>query len=96
VLENMHLEYQRLLAAHPDLPARLQALPGRVFSGKAHIQPNTQAVFFCFAHSQAKTTPSPTPRWTPTRGRWLLAAPNGCCSTCKPAKCWKMPLPLTP
>jgi hypothetical protein len=36
VLETMHLEYQRLLAAHPDLPARLEALPGRVFSGKAH------------------------------------------------------------
>jgi hypothetical protein len=25
VLETMHLEYQRLLAAHPDLPARLEA-----------------------------------------------------------------------
>lgn len=44
----MHLEYQRLLAVHPDLPARLQALPGRVFSGKAHPKPDTQAVFFCF------------------------------------------------
>ena len=48
-LETMHLEYQRLLAVHPDLPARLEALPGRVFSGKAHLQPGTQAVFFCFA-----------------------------------------------
>ena len=48
-LETMHLEYQRLLAVHPDLPARLEALPGRVFSGKAHLQPGTQAVFFCYA-----------------------------------------------
>lgn len=48
LLETMHLEYQRLLAVHPDLPARLQALPGRVFSGKAHPKPDTQAVFFCF------------------------------------------------
>lgn len=47
-LEVMHLEYQRLLAAHPDLPQRLEALPGRVFSGKAHPQPDTQAVFFCY------------------------------------------------
>jgi len=31
-LETMHLEYQRLLSTHPDLPARLQALPGRVCS----------------------------------------------------------------
>ncbi len=44
----MRLEYERLLAAHPDLPARLAALPGRVFIGKEHINPNTQAVFFCF------------------------------------------------
>lgn len=48
-LENMHLEYQRLLAAHPDLPQRVEALPGRVFSGKAHPQEGTQAVFFCYA-----------------------------------------------
>lgn len=48
-LETMHLEYQRLLAAHPDLPERLQALPGRVFSGKVHLQLGTHAVFFCFA-----------------------------------------------
>ena len=47
-LETMHLEYQRLLAAHADLPARLQALPGRVFSGKVHPQPGTKAVFFCY------------------------------------------------
>jgi hypothetical protein len=48
-LELMHLEYQRLLAAHADLPARLAALPGRVFSGKAHPSPGTRAVFFCYS-----------------------------------------------
>jgi SNF2 family DNA or RNA helicase len=77
-LETMHLEYQRLLAAHPDLPERLQALPGRVFSGKVHLQPGTQAVFFCFALPGKDNTVSnqviESDMWTLTAGRteWLL------------------------
>ena len=47
--EEMHLEFQRLLQEHPDLEARLKALPGRVFSGKQHPSPGTKSVFFCFA-----------------------------------------------
>lgn len=81
-LETMHLEYQRLLATHPDLLARLDALPGRVFSGKAlagqTVKPGTHAVFFCFG------LPGKDPRvtepaieadaWTLAAGRtaWLL------------------------
>ena len=78
VLENMHLEYQRLLAAHPDLPARLEALPGRVFSGKAHIKPDTQAVFFCFGIPGKDNTITDAAldadAWTLAAGRteWLL------------------------
>jgi hypothetical protein len=49
LLEQMHLEFQQLLKDHPDLATRLAALPGRVFSGKAHPKPGTRAVFFCFA-----------------------------------------------
>ncbi len=45
----MHLEYQKLLKEHPDLAGRLNALPGRVFSGKAHPSPAARAVFFCYA-----------------------------------------------
>ena len=77
-LETMHLEYQRLLAVHPDLPARLEALPGRVFSGKAHLQPGTQAVFFCFSlpGKDATVTDFETDAdaWTVAAGRteWLL------------------------
>jgi len=77
-LETMHLEYQRLLAAHPDLPERLQALPGRVFSGKAHINPGTQAVFFCYAlPGKDNTVLEPemeSDAWTVTAGRtaWLV------------------------
>lgn len=77
-LETMHLEYQRLLAAHPDLPARLEALPGRVFSGKTHIQPGTQAVFFCFGlpgkDSSVTDAVLEGDAWTLSAGRteWLL------------------------
>lgn len=77
-LETMHLEYQRLLAVHPDLPARLEALPGRVFSGKAHLQPGTQSVFFCFGlpgkDRAVLETETDADAWTIAAGRteWLL------------------------
>ena len=77
-LETMHLEYQRLLAVHPDLPARLEALPGRVFSGKTHLQPGTQAVFFCFGLPGKDNTVTDAAvdadAWTLSAGRteWLL------------------------
>jgi SNF2 family DNA or RNA helicase len=48
-VEKMHLEYQKLLQDYPDLKARIDALPGRVFSGKAHPRPGARAVFFCYA-----------------------------------------------
>jgi superfamily II DNA or RNA helicase len=77
-LENMHLEYQRLMSAHPDLQARLDLLPGRVFSGKQHLHSDTQAVFFCFAlPGKENTSASPdleASAWTIEAGRttWLL------------------------
>jgi superfamily II DNA or RNA helicase len=48
-LEEMHLEYQRLLQQYPGLPERLAALPGRLFSGKAHPASSTTSVFFCYS-----------------------------------------------
>ncbi len=48
-VEEMRLEYQKLLQDHPDLLDRLNALPGRVFSGKVHPSPDARAVFFCYA-----------------------------------------------
>ena len=48
-LEEMHLEYQRLLQQYPGLPERLAALPGRLFSGKAHPASGTTSVFFCYS-----------------------------------------------
>lgn len=77
-LETMHLEYQRLLVSHPDLPERLQNLPGRVFSGKAHVQQGSRAVFFCYGlpgKDHAVTAPLvESDGWTVAAGRteWLL------------------------
>ena len=48
-LEEMHLEYQKLLQDDVTLLARINALPGRVFSGKTHPSPGAKAVFFCYA-----------------------------------------------
>lgn len=47
--EGMHLEYRKLMQDYPDLAARLEALPGRVFSGKKHPSAGARAVFFCYA-----------------------------------------------
>jgi hypothetical protein len=54
-LEEMNLEYQKLLQDHPGLDKALDALPGRLFSGKEHPKPGTKSVFFCYA------MPSPPP-----------------------------------
>jgi superfamily II DNA or RNA helicase len=48
-VEDMHLEYQKLLQDYPDLKVRLDRLPGRVFSGKEHPLSQGKGVFFCYA-----------------------------------------------
>ncbi len=48
-VEKMKLEYEKLLHDHPGLEDKLDSLPGRVFSGKAHPKAGTRAVFFCYA-----------------------------------------------
>ena len=47
--EEMHLEFQQLLIDDHDLAAKLDALPGRVFSGKQRPEDASDAVFFCYA-----------------------------------------------
>jgi hypothetical protein len=54
-LEQMNLEYQELVKRNPELPKMLEALPGKLFSGKEHISKGSRAVFFCYA------MPSPPP-----------------------------------
>lgn len=75
--EKMRLELQELLKADPTLAARLDVLPGRVFSGKRHLTPGTRAVFLCYRvprpdHSvRVKDGDLP---WTEEAGetRWFL------------------------
>jgi superfamily II DNA/RNA helicase len=46
--EEMHLRYQQLLKEHPGLADQIEAMPLRVFSGKANIEAGAQGVFFCY------------------------------------------------
>ena len=45
----MHLEYQALLQADPDLEARLARFPGAIFSGRKRSAKGVHGVFFCYA-----------------------------------------------
>ena len=49
VLEELHLEYQRLIREHPDLEARLDGFPTAVFSGRAaSLSGAPVGVFLCY------------------------------------------------
>jgi superfamily II DNA or RNA helicase len=81
-IEEIHLEYQKLVADMPDLEEKLDRLPGRVFSGKEHTTTNARALFLCYAlPAEDKTAPAPAStaeaqanRWTTDVGRaaWYL------------------------
>ena len=76
-VESMHLELQAMLRDHPDLEAKLKALPGKVFSGKQHPRPGTRAVFFCYAlpaRPISESSPEDQAAWTLEAGyvQWYL------------------------
>ena len=76
-VEAMHLELQTLLRSNPDLEAELQALPGKVFSGKKNLSPGTRAVFFCYAlpgKNAAEDQPEDASHWSLEAGyaQWYL------------------------
>jgi len=48
-IEEMHLEYQALLKANPDLAGRLDGLPGAVFSGRRKLAAGARGMFFCYS-----------------------------------------------
>lgn len=48
-VEDMHLEYQELLQANPDLEASLNRFPGSIFSGRKRLKKGVSGVFFCYA-----------------------------------------------
>jgi hypothetical protein len=49
VIEDMHLEYQKLLADDQHLLTHLERLPGETFSGRERPKKGTYGVFFCYA-----------------------------------------------
>lgn len=76
-VEELKLEHERLFREYPDLRDRVDALPGRVFSGREHPQPDTRAVFFCYRIPRpdpSETDSDGEPRWTDAAGQtlWLL------------------------
>ena len=48
-VEAMHLEYQALLQADPELETRLVRFPGAIFSGRKRPAKGVRGVFFCYA-----------------------------------------------
>lgn len=75
--EKMLLELEKLVADNPALPAHLDALPGRVFSGKAHATAGARGVFFCYLLPGEDRD---TKEWTDTAGRaawFLISVPDG-------------------
>jgi superfamily II DNA or RNA helicase len=75
-LEDMRLEYRGLLGADPGLEAKLNGLPGQVFSGKAHPKSGARAVFCCYRLPvQAATSAADVePEWSTDAGsvEWYL------------------------
>ena len=76
--EQMHLEWQDLLAADPELEAHLSGLPDSVFSGKQHAKRGARGVFFCYsrpAHDREASEREGQDIWSAEAGdvKWYLA-----------------------
>lgn len=75
-VEDLRLEYKELLK-DADLAAKLESLPQRVFSGKAHPSPDSKAVFFCYrlpVQVNEKADEAGASDWSTDEGRtaWYL------------------------
>jgi hypothetical protein len=70
--EKLRLEYNALVAAYPELAAKLTGFPLKVYSGKASPKPNTRAVFFCYRIPRPDPnlidTETGAPRWSDAAG----------------------------
>jgi superfamily II DNA/RNA helicase len=75
--EELRLEYNRLLAAHPELAARLDGLPLKVFTGKQSPSSEAKGVFLCYRIPRPDAASIPTEsgelRWSEAAGStvWL-------------------------
>ena len=76
LVEEMNLELQRHLKEDPELEGRLNALPGRAFSGKENSFTTAKAVFFCYRipGPPGNDGEEQTSEWTDEAGKteWYL------------------------
>lgn len=75
--EEMHLEYQDLVAQNDGLEEALNTMPHGIFSGKEHIKSGSRAVFFCYArpaHDKPLSEETGEDHWTTDAGdvQWYL------------------------
>jgi len=81
--EKLRLEYNALVAAYPELAAKLPGLPLKVYSGKASPRPSSTAVFFCYRiprpDSNLIDTDSGEARWSDAAGvtAWVCSDLKG-------------------
>ncbi len=75
--ESLRLEYERLMAEHPELAGQLAGFPLKVFSGKANPKPAGRAVFFCYRiprpDSNLLDAETGQPRWSDAAGLTVWA-----------------------
>lgn len=76
--EQMHLEWQDLLATNPQLEAHLSSLPDSLFSGKKYSKHGARGVFFCYsrpAHDRDASERNGQDVWSAEAGdvKWYLA-----------------------
>jgi superfamily II DNA or RNA helicase len=78
-VEEMHLEWQKLLQEYPGLEDRIAGLPGRVFSGQHHLTPGARAVFFNYWIPGPTVDEEGEKQWIHEAGesRWYLLDLNG-------------------
>ena len=72
-VEGMHLEFEALLQADPELEARLARFPGAIFSGRQRPAKGVRGVFLCYALPALDKTKD-KPEFTEAAGttRWYL------------------------
>ena len=86
-LEEMNLEYQKLLQEHPGLAERLDALPGRLFSGKEHPKAWNAGAFSSATQCLRRHLSFTTERCrTTSLGAAMVEPPNGIFSISTPKR----------
>ena len=82
-VEKLRIEYQTLVRDHPELAAKLDTLPLKIFTGRAHPTPGTKALFLCYRipgpDKALQEAPDDAIRWSESAGYtvWLLFDPEG-------------------